>query len=249
MPPQVVELLERRLSRLRDEHGNQLPFQDNEALETVDIRRKVTIPDAYEKFLTGTSLALSAYCEKLRSEALKLADETIRELTPEDRDSILKAVTSKVDPSLYLKRFDLFGEAIGRHFGRAGMSIKLEDYRTDLYRARQHADTSTTINRFLASLNDDLDLLIQRKQQIVSEKDVVPSDAEPHWTMHWGFWLTVVATVAGVAGTYRAFVPAAGPVVVNPMDQQALDASPPASRPRAAPLPTTPASQIPSAPK
>lgn len=249
MPPQILDLLERRLSRLRDEHGNQLPFLDNEALKTVDIRRKVTIADSYEQLLTGTALALSAYCEKLRSEVLKLADETVTELSLKDRDSILKAATTKVDPSLYLKRFDLFGEAIDRHFGRAGVSIKLEEYRTDLYRARQHAGTSTMINRFLASLNDDLDLLMHRKQRVVSEKDVVTSGTRHHWMSHWGFWLTLIATVAGVMGTYRTFVPAAGPAGAKPIAQQALGASSSASGPQAASLPATPASQIPSAAK
>ena len=81
MPPQVLELLERRLSRLHDEHGNRLPFQDNEALETVDIHRRVTISDAYEKLLTGTALALSEYCERVRSEVLQFADETVTELS------------------------------------------------------------------------------------------------------------------------------------------------------------------------
>lgn len=250
MTPQVLELLERRLSHLRDEHGSQLSFQDNEALKTINIHRKATIPEAYERLLNGTASAVSQYLEKVRSHVLETAEEIAIELSTEDRDAILKAASAKLDPSLYLKRFDLFGEAIGRHFGRAGMSIELEHYRTDIYRARQHAGTGTTISRFVASLSDDLDLLVQRKRRVAAENYEPAPDAKPHWTSHWGFWLSVVATIAGVAGTYRAFVPpASSSLVAAPEQRQVPSVSSPASSGQPASPAVKQASPVSTAPK
>lgn len=208
MPLEALELLERRLSRVRDEHSNGLPFQDNEALKTIDIRRKASVSGAYEKLLSGTALRLSEYCERVKAEVLQLLDETVTAPSTNDRDAVLKVAATKFDSNLYLKRFDLFGEAIHRHFERAGITINLEDYRIDLCRARQHAGTSNTINQFLASLKDDLDLLIQRKQRISAEINKAASNQKSHWTSHWEFLLAVIGTIATVAATYRAFVPA-----------------------------------------
>ena len=113
MPPQVLELLERRLSRLHDEHGNRLPFQDNEALETVDIHRRVTISDAYEKLLTGNALALSLVrgegVRKLGSQEVGVrscnqAIASLQDLTPLILSQLLltpTSSTSSVGRALY----------------------------------------------------------------------------------------------------------------------------------------------------
>jgi len=249
MSPQMLELFERRLCRLHEEHGIRLLFQDNEALQMVDIRRKPTISEAYERLLGGTALALSEYCDKVRLEVLQLAEETVSSPSIEDRELILKVASSKFDASLYLKRFDFFGEAICRHFGRAGGSIQLQEYRTDLYRARQHAGTSTTISRFLASLNDDLELLIQRKQRVAAGNEGGALLARPHWTAHWGFWFTAVATIAGVAATYRAFVPAPATTGAAAVEPNGPSVSAPASGSRAASQSTTQPPRKVSAPR
>lgn len=244
MSPEALELLERRLSRLCEQHGSQLPFEDNEALKAIDLHRKATITEAYERLLSSTASALAHYLDQVRSNVLLVAEETAVELSSTDRDTVLRVASSKLDPSLYIRRFDLFGEAVGRYFGRAGMSIELEKYRTDLYRTRQQAGTGTTISRFLASLGDDLDLLVQRKQRIAAERPKPAPDARPHWTSHWGFWLTTFATAAGIAGTYRAFVPPASSSSAATLEQRQspIASKPVSSAPTASPA-QGPASQ------
>lgn len=241
MPPQALELLERRLSWLRDEHRNGLPFQDNEALKAIDLHRKASVSVAYEKLLSGTAMRLSEYCEKVKADVLQLLEETVTDLSTHDRNAVLKDVATNFDSTLYLKRFDLFGEAIHRHFGRAGMTINLDDYRLDLFHARLDAGTNNTINQFLATLKDDLDLLIQRKQKISTEISLAASNQKPHWTAHWGFWVAVIGTIATVAATYLAFVNADGEPASKNIVQQ---------KTRGAKLPT-PSSQasLPSAAK
>jgi hypothetical protein len=203
---QSLKLLERRLSRLCDDHKNALPFQDTEALNAIDLQSKTSVSVAYEKLLSGTAWRLSEYCDKVKADVLQLIDGTVTDLSTDDRDAVLRVAATNFDSTLYLKRFDLFGEAIQRHFGRAGMTVNLDDYRLDLCRARLDAGTSNTIDRFFATLKDDLDLLIQRKQKIAADISLAASNQKPHWTAHWGFWVAVIAMITPVAATYLAFV-------------------------------------------
>jgi len=207
MEPDVLELLKRRLARLRVEHESRLVCQDSEVLRTIDVVRKATIANAYEKLLQDTIDTLAEYCHQVRDEVLKVADETSTEWSSNDQGLIQSVVTAQFDPDLYLNRFEGFGEAIIRHFGRRGTSIDLSMYRLDIYRARHQAGTANSITRFLSSLNDDIELLIQRKRCETSEQRS-QEEKHPHWTTNWGFWISVVGALAGVGGAYRAFVPA-----------------------------------------
>lgn len=207
MAPDVLELLKRKLTRLRVEHETRLVFQDSETLRIIEVARRATISNAYEKLIQDTITMLSEYCHQVRNEVLKVADETSNELSANDRVLIQSVVTAQFDPDLYLKRFDGFGDAIIRHFGRCGVSIDLSVYRLDLYRARHQVGTANSITRFLSSLNDDIELLIQRKR-CETEKQRLHAEKHPHWTIKWGFWISLVGALAGVGGAYRAFVPA-----------------------------------------
>lgn len=206
MAPDVLELLKRRLARLRVEHESCLVFQDSEVLRTIDVARKATISTAYEKLIQDTT-TLTEYCHQVRDEVLIVAGETSTELSANAQVLIRSVVTAQFDPDIYIKRFDGFGEAIMRHFCRRGMSIDLSMYRLDLYRARHHAGTANSITRFLSSLNDGIELLIQRKRFETAERHT-QTEKHQHWTTYWGFWIAVVGTTAGVGGAYRAFVPA-----------------------------------------
>lgn len=207
MVPDVLELLKHRLARLREEHGRSLVFQDSETLRTIDLARKTTISTAYEKLLQDTFTTLAEYCRQLRNEVLTAVDETVTESSTNDQISIISLATAQFEHDIYLKRFDLFGESVARHFGRRSITIDISAYRLDLYKARHHAGTADAITCFLSSLNDDIELIMQRKRRETVEQNR-QTKKHLHWTTSWGFWITVIGTIAGVGGTYRALVPA-----------------------------------------
>jgi hypothetical protein len=166
--PQHKDLLSRRLSRLRQQHGDRLVFDESKALKLQQIDKPMTLGAAYEELLTVTASALSDYCDQVRGEVETFVERTLPSFGEEDRDELLRAVSEQFDPELYLKRFDMFKEAIKRDFDRAGRQFDAKGLRLDILRARQQAGTSTGINRFLGSLRDDLDL------RALSASSVVP---------------------------------------------------------------------------
>lgn len=207
MALEFLEVLKRRLARLREEHGSRLVFQASDALRTIDLARRATLSGAYEKLLHDTATQLAEYCRQVRAEVLKVADETVTELSANDQICIVSVVTAQFEPDQYLKRFDSFGDSVVRHFGRSGVAIDLSAYRLHLYRARHHAGTANAITLFLSSLNDDIELLMQRKCRETAEQSR-QTDKHQHWTTSLGFWIALISMIAGVGGAYRAFVPA-----------------------------------------
>lgn len=221
MKPGSFELSRRRLRRLREEHGSRLLTIGSEALRTIDPGRKRTISAAYKNFVDQTNTELTEYCARIRSEVLSFADGATTALSAEDRESLQKIAADQFDPALYPKRFDLLGEAIERDLSRLGMRVDLSEFRLDLPKACHSAGTTNGISRFLASLQDDLELLSLQKQRAGLEEAKTAAAPAVHWTSTWSFWIGAVGVVAGVAGTYRAFVPSEAPQVTKPMKQTA----------------------------
>jgi Domain of unknown function (DUF4145) len=160
LSPKLVELFDRRLSRLREAHGSYLLDESNTALKSIDVGRPASVTGALEELLRLTGVALNDYCSQLRSEIDVFLGSALPTLTPEDRDVVLRITAEHMDSELYLTRFDKFGEAIERHFGRAGRQVNMRVYRLNLLRARQHAGAANGVSRFLGVLRDDLDLRI-----------------------------------------------------------------------------------------
>lgn len=175
MSPKLVQLLERRLSRLRDEHGRRLVFESDTALELVDPARPASVSNAYEELLRLTSTAVSDYCRQLRTEVETFTASTLPALIEADRDDVLRLTAKHADADLYLTRFDKFGEAVERRFGRTGQQLNVGALRLDLFRSRLHVGTLNEINRSLGVLRDDLDL------RILADQAVQPTPPEtPH---------------------------------------------------------------------
>ena len=164
MPPKLVLLLERRLLRLRDEHEKRLVVERDAALKLVDVARPASVSNAYEELLRLTSIAVKDYCGQLCTEIEALISSAGFALTEADRDAILRLAARHVDADLYIVRFDRFGEAAKRRFGRTGQQLDLGALRADLFRVRLHVGILNSINRSLGALRDDLDLRIPTTQ-------------------------------------------------------------------------------------
>ena len=166
MSPNLIDLLDRRLSRLRESHGSRLLDEGNAALKAIDIARPASVSVGYEEVLRGTALALKDYCGELRGEFDTFLGSALPSMTAQDRDDVLGLATRQLDAQLYLTRFDKFGEAVEQRFASASRRVDPQAYRTDLLRARQQAGTATTISRFLGALRDDLELRLLATQAV-----------------------------------------------------------------------------------
>lgn len=177
MSPKLVQLFERRLSRLRDEHGRRLVGESDAALKLVNVARPASVSSAYEELLRLTSAAVNDYCGQLRNEVVAFVGSTVPALAEADRDAILLLTARYADADLYVTRFDSFGEAVQRRIGRTGQQLDLRALRLDSLRSRLHVGMLNSINGSLGALRDDLDLRILAAQATsqTSRETALPS--------------------------------------------------------------------------
>jgi hypothetical protein len=204
----ALDLLASRLDRLQHEHEGILIRAESDILSAIDVTRRATVGTAFDRLRRESERALKQHCQKVRDEVLRFAEATTHSLAPEDVASVIQCASRHVDADHHLLRFDMFGDAVTRHFGRAGATIDLSAFRLDLSRALLHAGSFNSVSSFKSTLRDDLELL-RRKQLLAAEVDrKAQSKATPAWMSKWGFWIGLVVAAATIAGTYRTFVPA-----------------------------------------
>lgn len=163
-------------------NGRRLLGEGSAALKMIDVARPASVSNAFEELLRLTGLAVIDYCGHLNVEVETFCASTLPTLSEGDRDEILSLTTKHADANLYLTRFDKFGEAVERQFGRAGRQVDAQAFRPDLFRSRLQVGTLNAINRSLAALKDDLDLRIlatQSAQPASSEANQPPKATEP----------------------------------------------------------------------
>ena len=215
MSPVALDLLERRMAHLRENHQNLLLKAHSDVVKAIDVKRRNTVATALDLMRSETQKSLGDYCRQVRAEVMKVAEQTTLQLSLQDADAILERVARQFDADIHVKRFDVFCESTTRHFARAGAVVDLSAFRPDLGRALLHAGTSNAITQFLSSLRDEVELLVHRHRIAAEADDQRDSAGVPRWMTRWKFWLgavgvvaTVVGVVATVASAYRSYAPA-----------------------------------------
>lgn len=165
MTQNALDLLDRKIERLKDEHVSKLLSVLNESLKLVDVSRKVTVRDSLDYFVQTTIEALRLYAANVQAEVLSFVGQTQVGLDEDSKSSILAIAAKHFDDSLYANRFSIYEEAFDRHIRRFGASIDLTAFRADLAKASHHVATTNFIRTFLASLADDLEMIALRVDQ------------------------------------------------------------------------------------
>jgi len=157
-------LLERSLSRARDEHISALLSVLDEAILVIHPERRTTVPESLKLFQEKTFRAMKDYISQVRQATLSVIEGTNASFTSDDKSTVLALVEKYVEPSLYLTRFAAYEGAVARHVAGFGSPFRLSDFRPDLTKATYNAGSINTISSFLAALSDDLEVIAQKQR-------------------------------------------------------------------------------------
>ena len=207
MPALERQLLSRRLDRLRQDHESRLLSMESAALQSIDFNRRVTVGTAFNRVRHDTQAALADYCKHIHDEVVSFVEQTTASLTADDIATAVACSTEDLDAACYLRRFDRFGEAVIRDFGRRGAAVDLSALSLKHTRALLHAGTADLITRFGSSLKDDLETQSRKQSTLLVMEKKRASFGAP-WMSKWAFWIGLPVAAATFAQTYRAFVPA-----------------------------------------
>ena len=170
MTPATLALLDRRLARILKEHGWSLSDAVSQVLTALNVSRKATISHSFDKFRSVSAEAQRAYGQSLCAEVTLVVQQTQQSLDSDGKSQILQVLAKHLNDGLYAQRFAQFEEAIGRHFGRAGMQVDLTPFRPDIARSLYEVDSKNFVISTNAKLADDLELFIQRSTSAPPEQ-------------------------------------------------------------------------------
>lgn len=204
-----LELLNRRLSRLRQDHENRLLMAHSGALKSIDVNRRATVATAFDQVRHDSQAGLVDYCQQVHAEVLSFVEETAPRTSEIEVNPVVDCAAHQLDADFYLKRFDDFGKSVVRHFGRAGATVDLSAFSLDHSRALLHAGTSDFITRFRSSLRDDLELVSRKRNALEEDKDQTASSGGPVWLTTTNLVFGAVGAIAGGFAIYAFFFPPA----------------------------------------
>ena len=164
----VLDLLDRKIGRLKDKHVTSLLSIQNEALNLFDVSRRATARDSLDYFAHATIEALKQFAADVRKEVLSVVEQTQIPLVEDGKASVLCIVSKHFDDGLYPSRFRIYEEAFARHMSRFGLFIDLAAYGSDSVKASHRVATTNFIRGFIASLADDIEAHVLRIAQSVA---------------------------------------------------------------------------------
>lgn len=150
------------MTRILEEHGWSLSDAVSQALAALDVSRRATISHSFDKFRSASAAAQQAYGQSLCAEVAFVVQHTQQSLDSEGKSQILQVVAKHLNNVLYAQRFGHFEEAIGRHFGRAGMQVDLTPFRSDIARSLYEVGSNNFVISTTAKLAENLELFVQR---------------------------------------------------------------------------------------
>jgi len=162
MQPIILEalsLLDRRLSRKRDEHVSRLLTLLDDSLRVIKINRKATVTESLQHFKDETANAQFEYGRQVCVEVIFVVKLTQLSFSSEAKSVIIELTSKYFDENLYMTRFRIYEEAFERHVRRCGSNIILADFRSDLVKAQYHVGSANFVRSTLSKLADDLELI------------------------------------------------------------------------------------------
>ena len=165
-----LEILDRRLARVKQEHLSDLSSALNGGISVFDPRKKFTISEGIDLYREATARAQAIYGEKLREEILLHIDQANISIDISTKEAFMKIISKHLNDQLYESRFDAYLGALKRHISRYGMEIDLKPYRTDIAGALYSVGSMNFVRSSASRISDELELLTLRNtnQKIIS---------------------------------------------------------------------------------
>lgn len=155
----ALRVLSSQIARLKSDHMNRLHHASNLALEQCNPMHKATYDTTIKVAAQAAFEELRAHAQLVREQVALRARQLFLPLTDESKAQLLAIAGRAFDPAVYPLRLQMLEEAMARKGERMGINVKNWHMRSDIQIAAQHAATTNMIQRDLAMLADELELI------------------------------------------------------------------------------------------
>jgi hypothetical protein len=195
----IKEVLDTSFKLVYDEHVGRLLSIPEKYLSQVRPNKQIPYSEIFKSYNSDIAQELNEYGDKLRTETRR-ALEAKGTVSTKDKEKIKKSIENCLEAELYINRFDIFIESIGRTLSRYGMSFEPEKYRVDIPKSLAVTHAKNTCRKIESTILNDIDVLLLNENANKSGAGVYSflNDLyNKHQLAFWGLGL-LISVILGV---------------------------------------------------
>ena len=182
-----------------DEHIGRLLSIPEKYLADIRPDKQIPYSDIFESYNSDIAQELNEFGNKLLVETKRiLSSKGI--VSSEDREEVTKGIGIHLQANLYIKRFDIFIESIGRTLSRYGLDFEPEKYRVDIQRSLAETNLNNKCRKIQMNILNEFDIFILSKNHNEPRSRIYSSLNDFYKNNQLLFWVIaiVIPVILGV---------------------------------------------------
>ncbi|MGO2514212.1 hypothetical protein [Marinomonas polaris] len=194
----IKEVLNTSCKLAYDEHVDRLLSIPEKYLTEIKPNKQISYPDLFKSYNSDIAQELNKFGDKILAETRRvLTSKGV--LSSDDKEDIAKSIENYLQAELYIKRFDIFVESIGRTLSRYGLIFEPEKYRVDMPKSLADVHAKNTCRKIQAKILNEVDVFMlssKAAEPKVGVYSFINNLYNNHQFVFWGAGL-VISVILG----------------------------------------------------
>jgi hypothetical protein len=173
-----------------DEHVDRLLSIPEKYLSEVSPKNQIPYSEIFRSYNLDIAQELNEFGNKLLAETKRVLDAK-GVVSSEDKDEIAKSIENYLQAELYIKRFDIFIESIGRTLSRYGLGFEPEKYRIDIPKSLADTHAKNTCRKIQARILNEIDTLMLSNKPKSGTYGYLNNLYNNHQFVFWGLGILI----------------------------------------------------------
>lgn len=155
----IKEVLDTAYKLTYDDHVGRLLAIPEKYLSQVKPNERVPYSEIFKSYNSDIAQELMDYGDRLSAETTRVL-QAKGKTSSLDREEIQQSIEKYLQADLYINRFDIFIESIGRTLWGYGMTFEPKKYRVDLPKSLAETHAKNTCRKIQAKVLNDADVVL-----------------------------------------------------------------------------------------
>jgi len=164
MPPDVLHLINRKLSLLLDPKINGIGRDCFASIKLLKPNELNKVPTIFADYSSSVGKTINDLFAEATQATFLVLETTRTSLNDALIQKIIAILNDKIRNDIYVRKFDALTDSIGRHFGSFGVKVQIDALRLDLHRSAVVVTVENLMRCNLASFENDLQILAASKK-------------------------------------------------------------------------------------
>ena len=188
----ISEVLDRSFKLLHDEHVGILLRIPEKYLAELSPKKQIHFSQIFDGYNKDIASCFNEYGEKL-IQATSRSLQSKGSVTDEDKEEVLAILDKYIDPSLYIKRFDIFVDSIKRTMSRYSMVLDESRVQIDLPRSLSEAHALNASRKLKSKIANEIDICLLQGGKEDGSKGTYRKLTDLYNSHQLAFWVIGIA--------------------------------------------------------